>query len=123
MDTIEFRLSASSKFGDEISTAVAEIFINGHCLREKFFIDPASIPVAELYKNLSAKCKTDSVPILGCGVPEFFPVSVTVEVGADTVTWKNFVLPHKDSQKRRVCQKLLLRQMFGRPVAHACKIF
>ena len=93
MDTIEFRLSASNKFGREISTAVADIFINGHPLWENFFNVHASIPVAELHENLSAKYKVDSVAILGCGVPESFPVFVTVEICADTVVWKNFVTP------------------------------
>ena len=78
MDTIDFRLSALNKFGSEISTAVADIFINGHPLWENFFKEHASIPVAELYKNLSAKYQVDSVAILGCGVPESFPVFVTV---------------------------------------------
>ena len=93
MDTIEFRLSALNHFGREISTAVADIFINGHPLWENFFKESASISVAELYKNLSAKYQVDSVAILGCGVPESFPVFVTVEICADTVVWKNFVTP------------------------------
>ena len=93
MDTLDFRLNALNFAADKVSVAVADIFINGQPLWESIFKAHASISVAELHENLSAKYKAGSVAILGCGVPECFPVFVTVEINADTVVWKNFVTP------------------------------
>ena len=111
MDTINFRLNAFKFTGDENPTAVADIFINGLPLTEKIcsfesragfeVIAHASIPVAELYENLSAKYKVEAAPILGCdcGATLCWPVFVTVEICAENVVWKNFVLPQADSPK------------------------
>ncbi len=99
MDTIEFRLSAFKYNGDKIPTAVADIYVNGQPLFENFFVEHASIPVTELHENLSAKYKVEAVPIIGCGCGATLccPVFVTVEVGADTVVWTDFL--YEDDSK------------------------
>ena len=51
MDTINFRLSALSKFCNESSPAVADIYVNGQPLFENFLVEHASISVAELHEN------------------------------------------------------------------------
>ena len=99
MDAIEFRLSGLKLYGNEISPTVADIYINGLPLWENFFKEHASIPVAELYENLSAKYKSGSVKILGCGGADCSAIYISVEVGADTVTWKNSVLTNNHSPK------------------------
>lgn len=93
MDTIEFRLSAFRYNGNKIPTAVADIYVNGQPLFEKFFMENAPIPVAELHENLSAKYKDEAVQIFGCGCGATLccPVFVTVRVGADTVVWTDFL--------------------------------
>ena len=45
------------------------------------------------------KYKSGSVKILGCGGADCSAIYISVEVGEDTVTWKNFVLPNNHSPK------------------------
>ena len=129
MDTIEFRLTYFEYGADDYSSSAVDIFINGENLLPRIHEFEKSVGcngghaplwTKELYKNLSEDCKKDSVAIYGCGCgfTDCSAIYISVEVGADTVTWKDFILPDEN-----LSDEIIYQRRFGEFVFDKAQYF
>lgn len=129
MDTIEFRLTYFEYGADGYSSSAANIFINGENLLPRIheFEDSvgcngghAPIWIQELHRNLSENYKDGSIPIYCCvcGDIDCCAIYISVEVGAETVTWKNFILPDENLR-----DEIIYERRFGEFVFDKAQYF
>jgi len=129
MDTIEFKLTYVSYANNDYLSSAVDIFINGENLLPRIHEFEKSVGcnrrhkplwAKDLYESLYEDYKTDSVPIYGCtcGDIDCSAIYISVEVGAEIVTWKNFILPDENLRG-----EIIYKRRFGEFVFDKAQYF